>query len=193
MMGDSLQEQLLALGLAKNSTARSRRGASASRTRKTGKQPRQESKSTQAQASQSGPDAPESELSLEQAYRLREKQAKEQKELAREHKRREDRRRRQLNERIRAIVEPHRLNDPAAGLSRNFMYKGRIRKVNVTAGQLRELNEGSLGLVYLAGGYHILQRKYVEQVRELSLEHVPDLTSAADEDDQFPVPDDLHW
>jgi len=192
-MGDSLQEQLRALGLAKTSTARTGCDAGARRARKARQQPRQESKSTQAQARLSGARKGESELSLEQAYRLREKHAKEQKERARERKRMEDRKRRQLNERIRTIVEPHRMNDPAAEMSRNFMYKGRIRKVNVTAGQLRALNEGSLGLVYLAGGYHILDPRYVEQVRRLSVDHVPDLMSAGDEDDQCPVPDDLHW
>ena len=90
-------------------------------------------------------------------------------------------------------MEPNRLNDPEAGLSRNFLFKGRIRKVNVTAEQLGALNDGRLGIVYLAGGYHILPPHIVEQVRSLSAEHVPDLAAGPDEDGQHPVPDDLIW
>lgn len=192
-MGNSLQEQLLALGLAKTSAPAARSKTKADRRGKISQQPRQQSKPKAAKSQSQVTSAAESELSLEQAYRQREEQAKEQAERARERKRAEDRRRRKLNESIRAIVEPHRLNDPAAEFSRNFIYKGRIRKVSVTAGQLTALNEGALGLVYLAGGYHILQPEYVEQVRCLSAEHVPDLMSSANEEDEYPVPDDLHW
>lgn len=192
-MGDSLQEQLLALGLAKASAPAVRSKRQAAPAGKIKQQPRQQAKPKADKSQSQVTSASESELSLEQAYRQREEQLKEQAERARERKRTEDRRRRKLNESIRAIVEPHRLNDPAAEFSRNFMYKGRIRKVNVTAGQLKTLNEGVLGLVYLAGGYHILQPQYVEQVRCLSAEHVPDLMNSVNEDDEYPVPDDLHW
>jgi uncharacterized protein YaiL (DUF2058 family) len=193
MMADSLREQLLALGLAKASASGARRKSNADPHRKIEQQRRQRTKRKEDKSKSQSTSAAESELSLEQAYRQREEQAKKQVEHARELKRIEDRRRRKLNDNIRAIVKPHRLNDPAAEISRNFMYKGRIRKVNVTAGQLTALNEGALGLVYLAGGYHILQPEYVEQVRCLSAEHVPDLMSSVDEDDEYPVPDDLHW
>ncbi|HLF30685.1 MAG TPA: DUF2058 family protein, partial [Xanthomonadales bacterium] len=82
-------------------------------------------------------------------------------------------------------------------LSRNFLHKGRIRKVRVTAEQLKALNAGMLGLVYLAGGYHIVTPEWAEAVTRLSPEHVPDLSGStddrSDEDEDFPVPDDLVW
>ncbi|MGH8035127.1 MAG: DUF2058 family protein, partial [Lysobacterales bacterium] len=137
-----------------------------------------------------------SDLSLEAAYRLREQQTKQQAELVRERKRQLDLERRRLNEAIREIVMPHRLNDDSAELTRNFLYKGRIRKVRVTPGQLKFLNEGALGLVYLSGSYHILESEQVRAVSELSQEHVPDLsggTSGDGADEEFPVPDDLIW
>ena len=191
-MGNSLQDQLRALGLAKDSNSpvrnKNSRGRAGDRQNQVRRRP-----------SSGGDPAPadrptdETELSLRQAYLLREKQEKDLAEQARRNKREQDRKRRQLNERIRMIAEPHRLNDAAAEFSRNFMYKGRIRKVNVTAEQLKALNEGSLGLVYLAGGYHILPPEYVEQVRLLSPDHVPDLQCDDSEEDEYPVPDDLMW
>jgi len=190
-MGNSLQEQLLALGLTRDRTTGAR---GKGRPDPAGKKHDQPRRSSPPGNDRPGSDRPgdETDLSLKQAYLLREKQEKEQAEQARQRKSLEDRRRRQLNESIRAIVEPNRLNDAAAEFSRHFMYKGRIRKVNVTVEQLKALNEGCLGLVYLAGGYHILKPEYVEQVRLLSAAHVPELVSEETEE-EYPVPDDLIW
>ena len=185
-MSKSLQDQLLALGVASKSQAKSsqKRGHNTSYTQ-TSKAPGKKTR-----PKKSDPDG----LTLEQAYRLREKQTKEQAEQARHLKREEDRRRRQLNRQIRDIVMPNRLNNSAAELCRNFVYKGRIRKVNVTAEQLASLNQGELGVAYLAGGYHILKQDHLALVKELSADHIPDLGGANDDDDeQFPVPDDITW
>src|SRR5690606_6406648 len=111
----------------------------------------------------------------EEAFRLREEAEQAEVREARRRKQEEDRRRRELNLAIKAIVDPHRLNDPAAEDSRYFMYKGKIRKVHVTPEQLRALNAGELGVVYLAGGYHLLASEHVEAARRISEEHVPDL------------------
>lgn len=192
-MSKSLQEQLQALGLAKKSPARKQHDRARNPAAGMKQKPRPEAEQKKTRTVMAEKPDSGSELSLRQAYRLREQQAKEQAEQARERKRLEDLQRRRLNDDIRAIVVPHRLNDPAAELSRNFMYKGRIRKVNVTAAQLKALNEGKLGLVYLSGGYHILAPQHVAQVCALSAEHVPDLAGSTEEDPQYPVPDDLIW
>lgn len=136
------------------------------------------------------------DFSLEDAYRMREQQTRQQAEAARQKKRQLDLERKRLNDSIRDIVMPHRLNDDAAELTRNFLYKGRIRKVRVNPDQLKCLNEGSAGLVYLSGSYHILPAQLVSAVRELSPDHVPDLSGGGEhgpEDEEFPVPDDLIW
>lgn len=180
-MSKSLQDQLLSLGLAKS--------------RPKPKPKKQQTRKPPSKGKRSdGSGKPnQSELTLEQAYRLREKQTREQAEQARERKRAADRKRRELNQKIRAIVEPNRLNDAEAELTRNFLYKGRIRKVNVSAEQLKALNSGELGIVYLSGGYHLLTAENVGQVRSLSTEHVPDLSGSEIEEEEFPVPDDLLW
>jgi len=178
-MSKSLQDQLLSLGLAKS--------------RPKPKQQQTRKPPSKGKRSDGSGKPNQSELTLEQAYRLREKQTREQAEQARERKRAADRKRRELNQKIRAIVEPNRLNDAEAELTRNFLYKGRIRKVNVSAEQLKALNSGELGIVYLSGGYHLLTAENVGQVRSLSTEHVPDLSGSEIEEEEFPVPDDLLW
>src|SRR5690606_28466695 len=103
---------------------------------------------------------------------------------ARERKMEEDRRRAAINKQIREIVEAHRLNLADASEARYFMYKERIRKVYATAEQLSMLNDGRLGVVYLVGGYHILNSEHAEAVRKISADHVADLLSGAgDEED----------
>jgi uncharacterized protein YaiL (DUF2058 family) len=193
-MSDSLKDQLLALGLAKPSSGKNTkpRRNSAGRPKRNppkGKQPGK-AQSTRGRAAQPKDD---SSVSLAQAFQLRDKHSKAEAEQAKQKKREENLRRRQLNKEIRSIVEPNRLNDQSAELTRNFMYKGRIRKVNVTAEQFVALNQGELGLVYLAGGYHIMKPEQIKRVVVLSPENVPDLQTSSDEDEEFPVPDDLIW
>ena len=194
-MTKSLQEQLLALGLAKTEPKPNPKARPTVESKRNAK-----SNSKPAEARHPPRPSPKVarsplEPSLEEAYRIRDQQAKAQEEKARELKRLHDLERRRINNEVRAIVDAHRLNDTAADLARNFVYKGRIRKIHVNAQQLAELNEGKLGVVYLAGGYHLLESAFVDQVRALSADHVPDFSTAApdDQDGEHPVPDDLVW
>lgn len=180
-MSDSLQDQMRALGLAtekpgKKNTSRTKRPAkTAARNRNSGA-------------------GEASDLSLEKAYALKRREEQQQADHARRKKQAEDRQRRQLNKQIRDIVKVSRLNKDDAERTRNFFFKGRIRKINVSPEQLRALNSEELGVVYLSGGYHLLDRENVDRVRALSADHVVDLgTDEAVDDGEFPVPDDLSW
>ena len=190
-MSKSLQDQLLSLGLAKKEsqkgTAKSR-GPQKSRPSRSAKSPHARTDGPGKAVSSS-----DEEIALARAYALRQQEEKRQAETAKRKKQEEDRRRRQLNTALKAIVKEHRLNDPNAEVARNFMYKGRIRKINLTPEQLKSVNQGELGVIYLLGGYHLLPAEQVEAVRQLSEEHVPDLSGSADDDEEFPVPDDLIW
>jgi len=182
-MGDSLQEQLRALGLAGSQPEKRQRKSKPAPARRAGK--------TSGPTREQGPDR---ELTLDQAYALREREEKHQAERARRQKIEEDRRRRQLNQAIREIVKRHRQNRDDADIARNFMFNGRIRKVYVTAGQQRALAADELGIVYLAGGYHLLEPDALDAVRQLSADHVVKLDNeAVDDDSDHPVPDDLVW
>jgi uncharacterized protein YaiL (DUF2058 family) len=180
-MSNSLQDQLRALGLAKSRQEKKSRsgpkkhGKPATRNRNSGSSSLEE-------------------LSLEKAYALKRREEQQQTDKARRKKQAEDRQRRQLNNQIREIVKANRLNRNDAEVARNFLFKGRIRKINVSPDQLKALNAGELGIVYLSGGYHLLAPEHADKVRELSAEHLVDLgTDEIEEDGEFPVPDDLSW
>ena len=171
-MADSLQDQLRALGLAKQSERRERP--------RRGKKP-----PAPARRGAAG-----SEIPLDKAWALREKAEQSAADKARKRKQAEDRRRREINQRIREVVDAQRLNVAEADVARHFMFRGRIRKLYVTPEQNRSLTAGELGLVYLTGGYHVLAPAALEAVRAIDPEHVVDLGGDADADDS-PDPDEL--
>ncbi len=183
-MSDSLQDQLLALGLAKEKPkpagkkrkprARQGRGSSDGRAKRP--------------ASHAG-----GEISLDAAYRARQKEEKTSAEAARAEKRALDLERRRVNTEIEKLLKDQALNDREGALKRNFLYKGKIRSVRVNEAQLKLLNEGALALVFLRGDYLVVKPELAEQVRQLSPEHIPDLGGDAPEEEEFPVPDDIIW
>jgi uncharacterized protein YaiL (DUF2058 family) len=190
-MSKSLQDQLLALGLASKKPKKTRQTSR----RAPGKDNQRPGPGSSPKKGQGGgKQAAGGEVSLDRAYALRKQEEKKQADTARKRKQEEDRQRRQLNNEIRAIVSKHRLNDGNAEVPRHFMYRGRIRKINVTPDQLKALNAGELGLAYLSGGYHLLAPEHVEEVRRLSAEHIPDLAAGEiEENSEHPIPDDLTW
>lgn len=179
-MGDSLQEQLRALGLAQEQPDRR-----AGRGRRNTKGKRRAGRSAAA--------ASGGEPSLDEAYALREREERRAAERSRQAKLAEERRRREINQKIRRIVEDCRLNHEDASVARHFLYKERIRKVYVTVEQQRALADGEMGIVYLTGGYHLLAAEPLEQVRGISADHVVELKDSDPEEDGHPVPDDLIW
>ena len=190
-MSKSLQDQLLALGFA-NEKAKKTRKPPVLATGKTqqrfggGSSPKK-GQSRVRKHDRGG-------LSLDRAYALRQQEEKKQVDTVRKRKQAEDRQRRQLNTQIRAIVTKHRLNDNKAEVPRYFLYRGRIRKISLTPDQLMALNAGELGVAYLSGSYHLLPPERVESVRELSAEHIPDLTCGqTEEKNEYSIPDDLTW
>jgi uncharacterized protein YaiL (DUF2058 family) len=189
-VGDSLKDQLISLGLSKprpNLPGTKKRAGDGRRNR-----------ASPNRIEGLKPDSDEN-LSLAEAYRLRAREDKSSAGRSRQKKQAEERKRREINKKIKAIVAAHRLNDASADLARNFMYKGRIRKIFVTRSQLVQLNAGELGVVQVSGGYHLLAPEYVESIRQLSADHVPELGGSdaqgdgGDDEGEHPVPDDLIW
>lgn len=176
-MSDSLQDQLRALGLAKKSQQREK-------PRRKGKPPAGRPKAGQSATG---------EMPLGKAYALREKEEQQNADKARRRKQAEDRKRREINGKIREIVKDKRLNVDGAEVARNFMYRERIRKIYVTPEQNQALSAGELGLAYLSGGYHVLDRETLQQVRAIAADHVVDFDDAPEDEEEFPVPDDLRW
>jgi len=193
-VGDSLQEQLRALGLATEKPARDRKPAGKpggkARGKGSGKSAGKPGSKPGARPSDKGAGA---EPSLSRAYALRERQEQKEADAARRRKLAEDRRRREINERVRAIVDPNRQNRDDGEVARHFLFRGRIRKLYVTPEQQAALAAGELGIVYLTGSYHLLAAEHLDAVRGVDPEHVVDLDSGGGDEEEFPVPDDLDW
>jgi uncharacterized protein YaiL (DUF2058 family) len=180
-MSKSMKDQLLALGLAQSKP-----------------EPRSRKKH-KARAAKSGPGKPgmknrDAEISLDEAYRIRSKQDRQQKERAADLKREQERQRREVNKTIKTLITKWAVRDENADIKRNFLYKGRIRSVLATRDQINEINNGTLGIVYLRGNYHLLPAEQIEEIRQFAPDHIPDLAGAeAEGEEEHPVPDDLIW
>lgn len=175
-MSESLKDQLLALGLAPK------------------KNPPKKKKQPKSKHGAAKPEKTGGEIPLDQAYRIREKEERLKKEQAVAQKREQERQRRLVNQKIKAVVKEHAVRDPEADTKRNFLYKGRIRSVLATREQVGEINSGSLGVVYLSGNYHLLPIGKIEEIRQFAPDHIPDLRGADTEgEEEHPVPDDLIW
>ena len=119
---------------------------------------------------------------------------RQQKEQAIALKREQERLRRENNQKIQLIIKTFAIRDKDADTKRNFIYKGRNRSVLATREQIREINNGLLGVVYLSGNYHLLPMDKIEEIRQFAPDHVPDLRGADIEgEEENPVPDDLIW
>ena len=175
-MSNSLKDQLLALGLAP---------------KKVKPQPRKQQK-TQPKAAK--PEKGSAEISLDQAYRIRNKEERLLKEKAVKLKREQERQRRETNKKIKLMIQESAIRDPAAENKRSFLYKGRIRSVLATREQINEITVGTIGVVYLSGNYHLLPADKIEEIRQFAPDHIPDLSGAEHaEEEENPVPDDLVW
>ena len=179
-MGESLKDQLRALGLASEKPDKP-----AGRGQRKGRGKRRPSPVSRG--------TKDGEPSLDEAWALREREERRQAGQARQAKLAEDRRRREINNSIRGIVESGGLNRDDATVPRNFLFKGRIRKIYVTPEQQQALTAGEIGIVYLTGGYHLLAAEALEAVRAISADHVIDLRGGNPDEDGHPVPDDLVW
>ncbi|MDJ0653520.1 MAG: DUF2058 family protein [Xanthomonadales bacterium] len=167
-MADSLQDQLLKLGLAKSKPARKK---------KPGR------KRTKSGNSGRPPNATGGEPSLAQAYAQRDRLEKKQSEETARRKKAENERRRKLNEQLKAIIEPAARNDADADQERYFEFAGKIRKVYVTGEQLKQVNQGQLGIVSFRGRYLLLARDVIERVEKIKPEAVAFVADGADEED----------
>ena len=175
-MSNSLKDQLLALGLASSKTA---------------PRPKKHHKPNPRPAKAGDSNA---EISLDQAYKIRNRDERNQKEQAIARKREQERQRREINLKIKTSIQDHAVRDEAAENKRNFLYKGRIRSVLATPEQIGQINSGSLGVVYLSGNYHLMPSDKIEEIRQYAADHIPDLSGAENEDEKDnPVPDDLIW
>src|SRR5579875_3015582 len=103
--------------------------------------------------------------------------------------------RRERKRRLQELLGGNALNRADAEQPRHFLYKGKIRRVHVTAEQMQQLNAGELGVAVHAGRFLLVTREVALQVQEIDPDALallvdPDAPASAGDDG---VPDDLMW
>ncbi|WP_240098391.1 DUF2058 domain-containing protein [Thermomonas flagellata] len=202
-MSHSLRDQLLGLGF-KEAPREPRRPPAAGappagQGAGAGKSPK--SKSTQpGKPRPAGRPRTPGEIDLARAYALRAQQEKQERIAAERQRQEQARLRREARARLEALLQGRALNAAEAEHVRHFEYGGKIKRVHVTAEQLKALNAGQLGVVQLHGRYLLVDAATLAEAEAVFPEAValkvdPQAPAAEDPyaDPRYQVPDDLVW
>lgn len=140
------------------------------------------------------------EIDLARAYALRAQQEKQERIEAERQRQEQARLRREARARLEALLQGRALNAADAEHVRHFEYGGKIKRVHVTAEQLKALNAGQLGVVQLNGRYLLVDAATLAEAEAIFPEAValkvdPHAPAAEDPyaDPRYQVPDDLVW
>lgn len=145
---------------------------------------------------------PREDIDLAKAYAIRAQKEKDERIDAERLKQEEARKRREAKAKLAGLLQGKALN---AGIDeadhvRHFEYGGKIKRVHVTAAQLKALNAGELGVIQLDGRYLLVDAAMLAQAEAVFAQAValkvdPDAPVADDpySDPKYQVPDDLAW
>ncbi|GAB3053279.1 DUF2058 domain-containing protein [Stenotrophomonas tumulicola] len=140
------------------------------------------------------------EMDLAKAYAIRAQREKEERIEAERLKQEEARQRREAKAKLEELLKDKALNTEDADIARHFPYGGKIKRIYVTADQLKALNAGELGVVQVAGRYMLVTADLLAQAEAIFAQAValkvdPDAPAEDDPyaDPQYQVPDDLVW
>ena len=195
-MSDSLRDQLLGLGFKPapkpQREARPARGKAAPAAQGRGKPPRPEQGRK--------PGRERADIDLAKAYAIRAQKEKDERIEAERLKQEEARLRREARAKLAELLQGKALNDEAAEIARHFEYGGKIKRIYVTAEQLKALNAGELGVAQLNGRYLLVAADVLAQAEAVfapavALKVDPDAPAGEDPyaDPKYRVPDDLVW
>ena len=140
------------------------------------------------------------DIDLAKAYAIRAQKEKDERIEAERLKQEEARQRREAKAKLAAFLVGKSLNAAEAEHVRHFEYGGKIKRIHVTAEQLKALNTGALGVVQQDGRYLLVDADTVAQAEAIfapavALKVDPDAPATDDpySDPQYQVPDDLVW
>lgn len=143
---------------------------------------------------------PREDIDLAKAYAIRSQREKDERIEAERAKQEEARMRREARARLAELVKDKALNVADADIARHFPYGGKIKRVHVTAGQLKALNAGELGVLQMDGRYLLVTAEVLAQAEQVfapavALKVDPEAPAGDDpySDPQYQVPDDLVW
>ena len=209
-MSDSLRDQLLGLGFkpAPKPERSADRKPGAPRGKPPGKPAHARPGTATAQPQRHGgkpgakkpPARTQEEIDLAKAYALRAQREKEERIAAEAARQEEASKRREARAKLAEMVKDKALNAADADIARHFPYGGKIKRIYVTADQLKALNAGELGVLQLDGRYLLVTAELLAQAAEIfppavALRVDPNAPGEDDPyaDPQYQVPDDLVW
>ena len=195
-MSDTLRDQLLGLGFKPapkpQREARPAQGNAPPAPQRRADKPRP--------AKGRGPGRDRAEIDLAKAYAIRAQKEKDERIEAERLKQEEARLRREARAKLAELLQGKALNDEAAEIARHFEYGGKIKRIYVTAEQLKALNAGELGVAQLNGRYLLVAADVLAQAEAafapaVALKVDPDAPAGEDPyaDPKYQVPDDLVW
>ena len=139
-------------------------------------------------------------MDLAKAYAIRAQKEKEERLAAEAAKQEAARLRREAKAKFDAFIVGKSLNVEAADIARHFEYGGKIKRVYVTADQLKALNAGQLGVLQQNGRYLVVAADVLAEAESIFPQGVAlkvDPNAPAEEDPyadpQYQIPDDLVW
>lgn len=140
------------------------------------------------------------DIDLAKAYAIRAQKEKDERIEAERLKQEQAHLRRQAKAKLTELVAGKGLNANDAEHVRHFEYGGKIKRIHVTADQLKALNAGELGVLQLEGRYLLVSAVLLAQAEGIfppavALKVDPSATREDDPyaDPQYQVPDDLAW
>lgn len=140
------------------------------------------------------------DIDLAKAYAIRAQREKDERIEAERVKQEEARLRREARAKLEQMLKDKGLNQPEAEIARHFPYGGKIKRIYVTAEQLKALNAGELGVVQLNGRYLLVTAQVLAEAEAIFAPSVAlkvDPDAPADEDPyadpKYQVPDDMVW
>lgn len=143
---------------------------------------------------------PTGDIDLAKAYAIRAQREKDERIEAERAKQEAARLRREAQAKVATLLDGKALNAAEADHVRHFEYGGRIKRVHVTADQLRALNAGELGVVQLSGRYLLVTADTLVEAGSVfpacvALKVDPNAAPGDDpySDPRYQVPDDLVW
>lgn len=140
------------------------------------------------------------EIDLAKAYAIRAQREKDERIEAERQKQEEARKRREARAKLATLLEGKALNAEDADIARHFEYGGKIKRIYVTAEQLKALNAGELGVLQQTGRYLLVTAAVLAEAEAIfapavALKVDPEAPAADDPyaDPKYQVPDDLVW
>jgi len=194
-MSTTLRDQLLGLGF--KPAAKAPKTDQPVRARNPKQRPPDTGK---PKAAKSRPPQSQEEINLAKAYAIRAQREKQERIEAERQKQEAARQRREAQARLNAFLQGKSLNTSDAEIARHFEYGGKIKRIYVTAEQLKALNAGALGVVQLNGRYLLVSTDVLLEAERIfapaiALKVDPNAPPADDPyaDPKYQVPDDLVW